>query len=141
MTTESKESQSGKVWTGTEIKMEQLRAALAIATIASCYYAGSLPLPGENTKSILTAFGGLLSAFWFLYFLLISSSTIHDISLENDPGFVEIFFSERNCQVLKQFGHMVYILGSLAVISIVLMIPLFVILFVILGFAWSLLRL
>jgi hypothetical protein len=113
-----KESQTNKIWSDREIKREQLRATLAIATIAACYYAGSLPLLVQSARALLTVLGGLLVVFWAPYFGLMSFSIVYDINLEQNHRFLEFIFSERICRSLRELGNISFILGSFLAICL-----------------------
>lgn len=128
MTTVSKESQTNKIWSDGGIRREQLRATLAIATIAACYYARSLPFPGPTISALLTVFGGVLLLFWVLYFGFMSFSIVYDINLEQNHRFLEFIFSERICRSLKELGNISFILGSFLAVSLVVAIVLVIVL-------------
>jgi len=115
-----KELYLGKVWSDEEIRMEKLRATLAIATIAACYYAESLPLPGLGTRELLAFFGGLLLVCWILYFGFACFSTVHDIGLGEDWQFITVLLSAGNCRRLKTAGHIAFSFGSFLAVGMVL---------------------
>ena len=105
--------ESSELWPEVMVRKEQLRATIAIAAIAACYYSTSkeLGLSGP-TGDLMHAIGVLLVSFWGFYLILIAAATANDLRI--------LPVSEDICRRLRRVAHLFYGLGVAAVLFIIL---------------------
>jgi hypothetical protein len=104
-----------KLWSEETVRKEQLRATIAIAAIAACYY--SMNFISEKTwvGQLLRVCGVLLVIFWGAYLMFISAATVSDLRI----ALLRALFDENICRSLAGCAHVFYGIGVVLLLVII----------------------
>lgn len=104
-----------RLWSVENIRKEQLRATIAIAAVAACYYSKSLISSQVWIGQLFLLSGILLVVLWGMYLILISASTASDLRIAP----LRVLLDENSCDFLARCAHLFYGGGVLLVLFII----------------------